>query len=81
MIQTLRGAGPAEGPHLHGSPSSIAEGFIHEGGESRRATEEGEGGQEEEEAAEATGVGMGEDTDSDDDDDKGDDDDVADDVE
>ena len=58
-ILTLRGAGPTEGPHLHGSPSTIAEGFILEGGESRRglATEEGEEGQEEEEEMEAAGVG------------------------
>ena len=35
-ILTLRGAGPAEGPHLHGSPSAVAEGFIHEGSESHR---------------------------------------------
>ena len=51
--------GLAEGPHLHGSPDAIAEGFICEGGESRRgrAAEEGEGGQEEEEAVEAIGVG------------------------
>ena len=60
MRLTLRGAGPAKGPHPHGSPSFVAEGFGREGSESRRgrAAEEGEGGQEEEEAAEATGVGM-----------------------
>ena len=78
MGLTLRGAGLAEGPHLHGSPSTIVEGFVHEDGESRRgrADVEGEGGQEEEEAAKAAGAGTGEDTDSNDDND----DDVADDV-
>ena len=57
----MRGAGSAEGPHLHGSPGTVDEGFIHEGGESRRGrtTEEGEGGQEEEEAVEVVGVGTG----------------------
>ena len=35
LILTLRGAEPAKGPHLHGSPSSVAKGFVHEGGESR----------------------------------------------
>ena len=61
LILTLRGAGLAEGPHLHRSPGTVAEGFIREGGESRRGrtAEEGEGGQEEEEAAEAVGTGMG----------------------
>ena len=61
LILTLREAGPAEGPHLHGSPGAVAEGFIHEGGEScrRRATKEGKGGQEEEEAAKAIGAGTG----------------------
>ena len=77
--------GPAKGPCLHGSPSVVVEGFIHECGESHRGrvAEEGDGGQEEEEEeeAEAAGVGTGEDTDSDDDDDDGDDDEVADDVE
>jgi len=70
--------GPAKGPHLHGSPGTVAEGFVHEGSESRRgrAAEEGEGGQEEEEAAKVAGAGTGEDTDSNDDND----DDVADDV-
>ena len=33
LILTLRGAGPTKGLHLHGSPGTIAEGFIHEGGE------------------------------------------------
>ena len=58
MGLTLRGVGPAEGPHPHGSPSAITKGFIHEGGESRRGqgAEEGEGGQEEEEAVEAVGA-------------------------
>ena len=36
LILTLRGARPAKGPHLHGSPSAIAKGFVHEGGESRQ---------------------------------------------
>ena len=36
LILTLRGTGPAEGPHLHGSPGAIAEGCIREGSESRR---------------------------------------------
>ena len=60
MGLTLRGAGPAKGPHPHGSPGTTAEGFNREDSESRRGrvAEEGEGGQEEEEAAEATGVGM-----------------------
>ena len=60
LVLTLRGAVPAEGPHLHGSPGAVAEGFVREGGESRqgRAAEKGEGGQEEEEAAEAAGMGM-----------------------
>ena len=60
LILTLRGVGPAEGPHLHGSLSVVAKGFIHEGSESRqgRAAKEGEGGQEEEEGAEAAGAGM-----------------------
>ena len=60
MRLTLRGAGPAKGPHPHGSPGTAAEGFGHEGGESHRgqAAEEDEGGQEEEEAAEAIGAGM-----------------------
>ena len=46
--------GPAEGPHLYGSPNAIAEGFVREGDKScrGRAAEEGEGGQEEEEVAE-----------------------------
>ena len=59
MRLTLRGAGPAKGPHPHGSPSAAAEGFVREGDEScrGRAAEEVEGGQEEEEAAEAVGVG------------------------
>ena len=59
MRLTLREAGPAEGPHPHGSPDAATEGFGHEGSESRRgrAAEEGEGGQEEEEAAEAVGMG------------------------
>ena len=59
MRLTLRGAGPAKGPHPHGSPGAAAEGFGREGGKSRRgrATEEGEGGQKEEEAAEAVGAG------------------------
>ena len=35
-ILTLRGPGLVEGPHLHGSPGAVAEGFVHEGGESRR---------------------------------------------
>ena len=53
LILTLRGVGSAKGPHLHGSPGTIAEGFIHEGSKScqGRAAKEGEGGQEEEEAA------------------------------
>ena len=61
LILTLRGAGPAEGPHLQGSPSTIVKGFIREGDEScrGRAAEEGEGGQEEEETIEAAGVGTG----------------------
>ena len=48
LIPTLRGMGSAEGPHLHRSLGTIADGFIREGGESRRgrAAEEGEGGQE-----------------------------------
>ena len=60
MGLTLRGVGPTEGPHPHGSSSPIAEGFVHEGGESRRgrAAEEGEGGQEEEEATKVVGAGM-----------------------
>ena len=60
MILTLRGAGPIEGPHHHGSPGAIVEGFGHEDGESRRgrASEEGEGGQEEEEAAKVMDTGM-----------------------
>ena len=55
MRLTLRAVGLAEGPHPHGSPGIAAEGFDHEGGESRRGrvVEEGEGGQEEEEAVEA----------------------------
>ena len=46
LILTLRGAGPAKGPHLHGSPGTVAEGFVHLGGELRRgrAAKEGEGG-------------------------------------
>ena len=61
MGLTLRGARPAKGPHPHGSPSSAAEGFGREGGESGRGrvAEEGEGGQEEEEAAEAVGTRTG----------------------
>ena len=35
LILTLRGAGLAKGPYLHGSPGVVAEGFIREGGESR----------------------------------------------
>ena len=34
LILTLRGAGSAEGPHLHGSPGTVAERFVREGGES-----------------------------------------------
>ena len=58
MRLTLRGAGPAEGPHPHGSPGTAAEGFGREGGESRRGqmAKEGEGRQEEEEVAKATGT-------------------------
>ena len=61
LILTLRGVGSAEGPHLHRSPNTVAEGFICEGGELRRGrvAKAGEGGQEEEEAAEAVGVGTG----------------------
>ena len=61
LILTLRGAGSADGPHLHGSPGTFAEGFVYEGSEScrGRAAEEGEGGQEEKEAAEAVGAGTG----------------------
>ena len=46
LILTLREAVSAKGSHLHGSPSTIAEGFVHEGDKSRqgRADEEGEGG-------------------------------------
>ena len=36
LFVTLRGAGPAEGPHSHESPGAIAEGFGYEDGESRR---------------------------------------------
>ena len=85
MILTLRGTRPAERPHLHGSPSAVAEGFIHEGGESHRgrAAKEGEGGQEEEEEeAEVATWERGEDTNNDDDDDDdGDNDEVVDDIE
>ena len=35
LILTLRGIRPVEGPHLHGPPGAIANGFIHEGGELR----------------------------------------------
>ena len=51
--------GPAEEPHSHGSPSSIAEGFVCEGGKPRRgrAAKEGEGGPEEEEIAEIACAG------------------------
>ena len=75
--------GTAKGSHPHGSPGSIAEGFVHEGSEScqGRAAEEGEGGQEEEEAVEVAGVGVKGDTDSDGDEDNGDDDKVVDDIE
>ena len=78
MRLTLRGVGPAEGPHPHGSPVAIAEGFGHEDDEScrGRVAEEGEGGQEEEEAAEVVGAGTREDTDNDDDDGDGDNDEV-----
>ena len=34
LILTLRGAGSAEGPHLHGSPDTVAEGFVRAGSES-----------------------------------------------
>ena len=34
LILTLRGAGSAEGPHLHGSPGMVPEGFVCEGGKS-----------------------------------------------
>ena len=59
MGLTLRGAGPAEGPHPHGSLGAVAEGFNYEDDKmcQGRAAEEGEGGQEEEEAAEAVGAG------------------------
>ena len=59
MILTLRGTGPAEGPHLYGSPGAIAEGFVREGSTlcQGRAAEEGEGGKEEEEATEVVGMG------------------------
>ena len=59
MRLTLRGVGPAKGPHLHRSPGAVAEGFICVGDEScrGRAAKEGEGGQEEEEVAEAAGTG------------------------
>ena len=61
LILTLRWAGPAEGPHLHGSPSAVVEGFVRESSESHRGrvAEEGNGGQEEEEAAEVVGTGTG----------------------
>ena len=36
LILTLRGAGSSEGSHLHGSPGTVAEGFVREGGESRQ---------------------------------------------
>ena len=36
LILTLRGTGPAEGPHPHGSLDAIAEGFGCEDGESCR---------------------------------------------
>ena len=39
MILTLRGMGPVEGPHPHGSLGAVAEGFGSEDGESRRGRE------------------------------------------
>ena len=32
----MRGARPAEGPHPHGSPGVVVEGFSHEDGESHK---------------------------------------------
>ena len=78
MRLTLKGVGPAKGPHPHGSLGTAVEGFSCEGSESRRGqvAKEGEGGQEEEEATEATSVGTRGGHYNDDDDDDGDDNEV-----
>jgi len=75
--------GPAKGPCPYGSPSSAAEGSIHEGCESHqgRAAKEGERGREEEKQQKLWVQERGKDTDSEDDDDEEDDDEVLDDIE